>query len=209
MAIYHKRNPLGFKKLLTWQQADLIYRKTKALVAKLPKKHPRTNQFMNRLVDHLVDSARSVKRNIEEGFKRTTTSEYIEFLGFSLGSLEELHGDLMDLEKDIEGDSRGFEGISKGEIGEIVRLCRGEDKMLSNQIKGLEKRREKLGYRTSREQNQLLKQREVEEKQKEKEFFKNFQKEHDMIRLIDGRFVSKEEYEKRTSAGEKLELWEE
>lgn len=36
------------------------------------------------------DEARSVKRNIEEGWKRSTTSEFLQFLGYSQGSLEEL-----------------------------------------------------------------------------------------------------------------------
>jgi len=200
MAIYQQRNPLGFKNLLTWQQANEIYQRAKILVSKLPKKY-------FRIINHLIDSARSVKRNIEEGFKRTTTSEYIEFLGFSRGSLEELHGDLMDLEKDIEGNPKGFKGISKGEISESIKLCRGEDKMLENQIKGLEKRRELMGYKTSREQEQLLKQQIVEEKQREDKFLREIQKESNLVRLINGRFISKEEYDKRTQSGEKLELW--
>ena len=226
MAIYQKRNPLGFKNLLTWQQAGTLYEKTKTLASKLPKFHPKTGQFMNRLVDHLVDSARSVKRNIEEGYKRATTGEYIKFLGFSLGSLEELHGDLVDLEKDVvewqeeskwisreeskgfEGNPKGFEKISQGEIGELIRLCRGEDKMLNNQIKSLEKRRERLGYKTYREQEQLLKQRVDERKQGEKEFLKNLQRDSDSVRLINGQFVSQEKYQQRLKAGEKLELWE-
>lgn len=208
MAIYQQRNPLGFKKLLTWQQSGEIYKRTYNLSSKLPKFHPKTNQSMNRLINHLIDSARSVKRNIEEGFKRATTSEYIKFLGFSRGSLEELHGDSVDLERDIEGDSKGFNGITKGEIGELIRLCRGEDKMLENQIKGLEKRREKLGYYTFREQEQRLRQKQLEEKQKEKEFFKNLQRESGSVRLINGSFISREEYNKRKNSGEKLELWE-
>lgn len=207
MVIYQKRNPLGFKNLLTWQQASTIYKKTKILASRLPRFHPKTGQFMNRLIDHLVDSARSVKRNIEEGYKRTTTGEYIKFLGFSLGSLEELHGDFMDLEEDIKGNSKGFPGVSMGEVGELIRLCRGEDKMLNNQIKGLEKRREKLGYKTYREQEQLLKQRGAEGKQREKEFFKNLQRDSNSIRLINGQFISREEYQKRLKTGEKLELW--
>lgn len=40
------------------------------------------------------DASRSVVANIEEGFKRTTTSEYLEFLGYSQGSLEEVRGDI-------------------------------------------------------------------------------------------------------------------
>ena len=208
MKIYHKRNPLGFKNLLTWQQADEIYKRVKFLASKLPQKHPKTNQFTNRLTDHLIDSARSVKRNIEEGHKRATTSEYIKFLGFSSGSLEELHGDLTDLEEDIKGIPKGFKGISKREVGELIRLCRGEDKMLNNQIKALEKRRDKMGYRTFREQEQKLKQKETERKQRSEKFLRDFQKDSGLVRLIDGRFISKEEYKKRTKAGEKLELWE-
>jgi four helix bundle protein len=217
MAIYQSRNPLGFKNLLTWQQADIIFSKIKILASKLPKIHPKTNQFTNRLVDHLIDSARSIKRNIEEGFKRATTSEYIKFLGFSLGSLEELHGDLVDLEKNIvqwdnqrvstDNNSKGFEGISKGEIGELIRLCRGEDKMLQNQIRGLEKRRVKLGYRSFREQEQLLKQRVIEGKQREEKLLRDFQRETGLVRLINGQFISKDEYDKRIQSGESLELW--
>lgn len=219
MTIYQQRNPLGFKNLLTWQQADKIYNRIKLLASKLPKIHPKTNQFTNRLTDHLIDSARSVKRNIEEGFKRATTSEYIQFLGFSRGSLEELHGDLMDLEKDIiqwdnqrvskGNDSKGFNGITTGEISEMIRLCRGEDKMLENQIKGLEKRRESMGYKTNREQEQLLKQKAVEGKQKEDKLLRDFQEEEGLVRLIDGRFISKEEYNKKIQSGEKLEFWPE
>jgi len=201
MAIYQQRNPLGFKNLLTWQQADDIYQKIKLLASKLPKIHPKTNQFTNRLTDHLIDSARSVKRNIEEGFKRATTGEYIKFLGFSLGSLEELHGDLVDLEKD------NLKEVSKDEISDLIRLCRGEDKMLGNQIKGLEKRRESMGYRTNREQEQLLKQGAINEKQKQEKLLRDFQKENDSIRLINGQFIDKGEYEKRINSGEKLELW--
>jgi len=209
MSIYQNRNPLGFKNLLTWKQADDIYNKIKILASKLPKLHPKTNQFTNRLTDHLIDSARSVKRNIEEGFKRATTGEYIKFIGFSLGSLEELHGDLVDLNSDIEGNPRGFNGISTEEIWELIRLCRGEDKMLGNQIKGLEKRRESMGYKTSREQEQFLKQGAIDDKQKQEKLLKEFQKDNDLVRLIDGQFIDKEEYEKRINFGEKLKLWSE
>ena len=206
MSIYQNRNPLGFKNLLTWQQADDIYNKIKTLASKLPKIHPKTNQFTNRLTDHLIDSARSVKRNIEEGFKRATTGEYIKFIGFSLGSLEELHGDLVDLEKDVR-DSKGFEGISTEEIWELIRSCRGEDKMLGNQIKGLEKRRESMGYKTNREQEQFLRQGVIEGKQREEKLLKEFQKDNNLVRLINGQFINKGEYEKRVGSGEKLKLW--
>lgn len=87
------RNPLGYKNLRTWQQANEILELTEEFVATLPKHHPKTGQKMSDVSDHMLRSARSVIRNIEEGFKRITTKEYVSFLGFSSGSLEELLGD--------------------------------------------------------------------------------------------------------------------
>lgn len=125
-------NPLGYKNLRTWQQANEILELTEKFVATLPKNHPKTGQKMADVADHMLRSARSVVRNIEEGFKRTTTKEYVSFLGFSSGSLEELLGD--------------FDYCVKGNLGDEtmgnkgVWLCRGEAKMLFNQIKSLEKK---------------------------------------------------------------------
>jgi len=48
----------------------------------------------------LDDAARSVVRNIEEGYKRATTSEYSDFIGYSQGSLEEVKGDIRELTED-------------------------------------------------------------------------------------------------------------
>lgn len=47
-----------------------------------------------RLIVHLNDSARSVVSNIAEGYTRPTTREYLEFLGFSKASLEEIYTDI-------------------------------------------------------------------------------------------------------------------
>lgn len=128
------RNPLGYKNLRTWSQANEILDLTEKFVTTLPKLHPKTDQKMSDTADHMLRSARSVVRNIEEGFKRTTTKEYISFLGFSAGSLEELLGDFGYCVKGDLGDkSMGAKG---------VWLCRGEAKMLHNQIKSLEKKME-------------------------------------------------------------------
>ncbi|MBI2613480.1 MAG: four helix bundle protein [Candidatus Levybacteria bacterium] len=48
----------------------------------------------------LDDAGRSVVRNIEEGYKRSNTSAYIEFISFSQGSLEEVKGDIRELTED-------------------------------------------------------------------------------------------------------------
>lgn len=50
----------------------------------------------HRLIAQMDDEVRSIIRNIEEGFKRPTTKEYLVFLGYSQASLEELRGDIKD-----------------------------------------------------------------------------------------------------------------
>lgn len=42
------------------------------------------------------DSARSIKQNIQEGYKRRSVGEYIQSLTISRGSLGELGGDIQD-----------------------------------------------------------------------------------------------------------------
>lgn len=54
--------------------------------------NPRPHEY--RLKTQLDDAARSTVSNIVEGFKRPTTKEYLEFLGFSQGSLEEVRSDI-------------------------------------------------------------------------------------------------------------------
>ena len=95
--VYQPKNPIGYKQLLTWQQAGQILRQVKEFAHNYLFKYDD-----RRLVTHLIDSARSVQRNIEEGYKRATTKEYVEFLGFSRGSLEELKGDFEELKREIK-----------------------------------------------------------------------------------------------------------
>jgi len=127
--MYTNRNPMGFKVLRTWQQANEIFEITEKLTATFPIKHPVTGQFLTDLKDQKIRSARSVVRNIEEGYSRNSTGEYLNFLGFAFGSLEELLAD--------------FEYCVKGKIGDQdlaeqgLRLCRGEAKMLHSQMESL------------------------------------------------------------------------
>lgn len=51
-------------------------------------------QLFNRLEAQLLDALRSTIANIEEGFTRPTTSEYLQFLGYSQASLGEATGDI-------------------------------------------------------------------------------------------------------------------
>ena len=125
-------NPLGYRELLTWKQANILFELTEKFCATLPARHPETDQYLTDLKDQMIRSARSVVRNIEEGYSRTSTKEYISFLGFSLGSLEELIGDYKYCQKGNIGDP---EIRSKG-----IQMGVGEAKMLNNQLKSLQEK---------------------------------------------------------------------
>jgi len=108
------KNPLGYRQLRTWRQANEIFELVERIAASFPRRHPITGQYLTDLKDQIVRSARSVVRNIEEGFARTTTHEYIRFLGYSEGSLEELLGDL---EYCLKGDLGETKAVSRGGSG--------------------------------------------------------------------------------------------
>lgn len=129
--IPHK-NPLGYRNLRTWQQANEIFELIEELAATLPAQNPKTGQYLTDLKDQIIRSARSVVRNIEEGYTRNTTKEYISFLGFSAGSLEELIADL----KYCQNNRLGDDEINK----KAISFCVGEAKMLRAQILSLEKK---------------------------------------------------------------------
>ena len=72
------------------------------------------------------DEARSTKRNIEEGWKRPTSSEYLQFLGYSQGSLEEFKGDVRDCKTD--GFLKSMSGSSLKDKGFNLRVTKGPRK---------------------------------------------------------------------------------
>jgi len=145
------KNPLAYKQLRTWQQANEILELTEEFVKTLPENEPARS--------HMDRSARSTVRNIEEGFRRTTTQEYINFLGFSAGSNEEL---MADFDHCIKGN-KGDKGLAeKGHW-----LCKGEGKMLFNQIKALE---HKMVDEKTLSGNEMARQALLENSKKEKEF---------------------------------------
>lgn len=77
----------GYIFLVAWSNASLLRVIVKKFTDSLPKS-------MYRLKSQLDDACRSVVANIEEGFARSTTDEYIKFLGFSRASLIEVKGDI-------------------------------------------------------------------------------------------------------------------
>ena len=158
------RNPLGYKVLRTYQQGEEIYELTKKF----------TSRFLNpiadsRLVGHMNDSARSIPRNIAEGYGRNNTKQYLEFMGFSFGSFLELLEDSFELEKDILGGQRKTmdnEGATR-DLSALIKLCMGEKTMLKNQMEKIE---QMAGGQGLLSQNQRLAKILQENRRKEKEF---------------------------------------
>ncbi|MBI4058655.1 four helix bundle protein [Candidatus Microgenomates bacterium] len=116
------QDPQGFQYLAVWQNAALLRVLVRKFTATLPFSE-------RRLKAQLDDAARSQKRNIEEGWKRSTTSEYLNFLGYAQGSLEEVKGDLRDAKTD--GFLKSIAGSSLLSLGINLRELKGP-----NQIKG-------------------------------------------------------------------------
>lgn len=87
------KDPEGYKYLVPWSNGVLLRYLGRKLTDSLPKREYRRKA-------QLDDCLRSVVRNIEEEFKRSTTQEYTQFLGYSQGSLEEGKGDIKDLAQD-------------------------------------------------------------------------------------------------------------
>ncbi|OGM12965.1 hypothetical protein A3A76_01500 [Candidatus Woesebacteria bacterium RIFCSPLOWO2_01_FULL_39_23] len=160
------RNPLGYKVLRTYQQGEEIY----DLVKRFTSTHLHLMSD-SRLIGHMDDSARSIPRNIAEGYGRNNTKQYYEFLGFSFGSLLELLEDSLELEKDIKGGRRKTKddnGALK-ELSIIIKLCFGEKTMLTNQMDRIEKMVWEQGLMS---QNQKLAKIMEENKRKNEQFDK-------------------------------------
>lgn len=117
-------DPQGYQYLAVWQNAALL----RVLIRKFTLTLPLSER---RLKAQLDDAARSQKRNIEEGWKRPTTSEYLDFLGYSQASLEEVKGDIRDAKTD--GFLRVKEGSSLRDIGIDLNIFKGPSQ---GQVKG-------------------------------------------------------------------------
>jgi len=81
------QTPNGYIFLVAWSNASFLRVLNKKFTDSLPKS-------LYRLKSQSDDACRSVVANIEEGFARQTTSEYISFLGYSRASLIEEKGDI-------------------------------------------------------------------------------------------------------------------
>lgn len=98
----------GYIFLVAWSNANLLRVLNKKFTDSLPKS-------LYRLKSQSDDACRSVVANIEEGFARQTTSEYINFLGYSRASLIEEKGDIQRSLQD--GILKSVPGSSLSKLG--------------------------------------------------------------------------------------------
>lgn len=121
------RKPYGYRELLVYKKAEVM----QLACAELTHQFPRMKTLIA-LADQMDRSARSVKQNIVEGWKRNSSKEYYEFLGFSMGANSELEEDCDDIWKGMYPElltERGVMGFAemrerggKGIMGDIEKL---------------------------------------------------------------------------------------
>lgn len=107
------QTPNGYIFLIVWSNASLLRVLVRKFTSSLQKSEYRLRAQIN-------DTARSVVANIEEGFSRPTTSEYLTFLGFSQASLKEVKGDIERARQD--GFLRSILGSSLAGLGIDLRV---------------------------------------------------------------------------------------
>ena len=120
------QDPKGCQYLAVWQNAALLRVLVRKFTITLPLDKTLNQPLEYRLKAQLDDAARSVKRNIEEGWKRPTTSEYLQFLGYSQASLEEVKGDIRDCKTD--GFLESQPESSLGDLGFNINIFKGAGK---------------------------------------------------------------------------------
>ncbi|MEK7504280.1 MAG: four helix bundle protein [Patescibacteria group bacterium] len=112
----------GYKKLIVWQNADRLRREIYVITG-------RFKPIEFRRVTQLRDCIRSVKQNMQEGYKCGSLGGYIRYLNISLGSLGEAKGDIDDCYQD------GL--ISEDEFKELDKLCGTTDFLLKKMLKSM------------------------------------------------------------------------
>lgn len=116
MTIKQSQNPYGYKNLLVYKKAEELQSGCSLLTQNFPKA-----KTLVSLADQMDRSARSVKQNVVEGWKRNSTKEYYEFLGFAIAANAELEEDCSDVCKGIYPELMGIRGVmgEKGEMGVV------------------------------------------------------------------------------------------
>ncbi|MEK9151675.1 MAG: four helix bundle protein [Patescibacteria group bacterium] len=115
------RKPYGYRDLMVYKKAEHL----QSACSDLTHQFPRMKTLIA-LADQMDRSARSVKQNIVEGWKRNSTKEYYDFLGFSMGANSELEEDCDDICKGMYPELMGIRGImgEKGLKGINIEMLR-------------------------------------------------------------------------------------
>lgn len=170
--MFHK--PEGYKELLVYRRSEEL----RFYLLKLTKKLGMTERFGK---IHLNDSARSVKQNIVEGWKRSTTKEYYDFLSFSLGSLGEIKEDIKDLYTDKK--------IEKVTFDFFDNKCKELDYLLNRLRQSLYNKMQKEGTLPSKEIAKSFKH----QKESEQDILDKIISDAGLIRLENGKVIKKGE----------------
>lgn len=179
-----QHKPDGFEELLVYKRAEEL----RLYVVKLTDK---LSYDEKRRKVHLNDSARSVKQNIVEGWKRATTREYYDFLSFSLGSLAEIKEDIKDLYTDGKINQKVFSFF--------VDKCREEDFLLNRLRQALYGKMEKEGTLPPKDVARNFKNR----SQSEKDILDKIIADAGLVRLENGQIIEKEEMGEKGDKGKK------
>ncbi|MBI2007218.1 MAG: four helix bundle protein [Candidatus Blackburnbacteria bacterium] len=142
------KNPEGYKYLVQWSNTVLLRFLVRKFTDNLPKSEYRRKA-------QLDDAGRSTVRNIEEGYKRSTTAEYLQFIGYSQGSLEEVKGDVRELTEDgflqsKPGSSLADLGINLGNLNKTLRSSNNPLKSSKNPLKDSKGKLKDVGGKQNR-----------------------------------------------------------
>lgn len=114
--IKQARSLYGYRELLVYKKAEDLQSALANFVSHFP---PSTSsgqapsKTLLALADQMERSARSTKQNITEGWKRNSTGEYYQFLGYAIASNAELEEDFTDICKGLY-EQKGLKGLDKG-----------------------------------------------------------------------------------------------
>ena len=129
-----KKDPEGYKKLLVYKKAEEFHSECLKLAEEIKRvekglrgvRGERTvNKILLELADQIGRASRSPQSNIVEGWKRNTTQEYFEFIGYAIASAEEIHEDVTDVIKGKYPELMfvpGITGVKGLDIAEVEKL---------------------------------------------------------------------------------------